>query len=851
MTELQLKYDGPFDIATGRSRKETHWRNRETTWSAFLKRISVTHRTAEKLSEYMSEKKTRQDEIKDVGGFVGGYVNNGRRKDINITHRQLVTIDLDFAKIDVWEDFVLQYGCAAAIYSTHKHSVENPRFRLIVPLDRPVAKDEYVAIARRVADSMDINTCDDTTYEPSRLMYWPSTAREAVFVFHYQDGPWLCADDVLGTYKNWQDASEWPVSDRAGEVIHRNIKKQGDPLEKPGVVGAFCRTYSIHEAIEQFLDEEYAACDVEDRYTFKEGSTAAGLVVYDGKYSFSHHGTDPTSGKLCNAFDLVRLHLFGLQDEDAKEGTPSNKLPSYMAMVDFASKDKPTKKRLGVERLQDAKGDFADMFEDEQEQDPEAEPESMDWLELMDVDGKGKYKSTIDNIRVILDNDPRVKGRFAMNKFEQREIAMGNLPWRKVDAACPHLADKDDAGLRHYLEKTYNITGIQKITDGLALTVEKNAFHPVREYLTSLEWDQGERLDTLTIDYMGVADSPYTRATTRKALVGAVSRIFKPGCKFDYVLTFIGKQGLGKSTLLKKLGKQWFSDSFTTVQGKEAYEQIQGVWIMELAELAQLKKAELEAVKHFITKQEDRFRVAYGRRVENFPRQCAFFGTDNNKDFLRDPTGNRRFWPQDIFENQPTRSVFTDLDEYEIDQIWAEAMYRFKAGETLFLDKKLEDVAREMQFDHTETDERAGVIRRFLDTPLPTDWEDKEMYDRKTFWGNTDEELGERGSAQRQRVCIAEIWCELFGQKQAEMNKFNTKDLHNIMRNMEGWEDSKFPINVKLYGRQRVYRRVKLGIHELEKGVKNSKNGIYEIKNGIHEKNGVNTPSIHDVYTKN
>lgn len=840
MTELLIKHDGPFDIATGRSRKETHWRNRETTWSLFLKRISVTHRTAEKLSEYMSEKKTRQDEIKDVGGFVGGYVNNGRRKAENITHRQLITLDIDFAKGDIWEDFTMMYGCAAAIYSTHKHCADNQRLRLIIPLDRPVGTDQYVAIARRIADSMDINSFDDTTYEPSRLMYWPSTAKDAEYVFKYQDGEWLNADQVLATYKNWQDASEWPVSDRAGEVIHHAIKKQGDPMEKPGVVGAFCRTYSIPEAIEKFLDDVYTECEIENRYTYKEGSTAAGLVVYDDKYSFSHHGTDPTSGKLCNAFDLVRHHLFGLQDEDAKEGTPGNKLPSYTAMIDFASKDPQVKKRIGIERLQETKSDFADMFED-----AEGEPTNTDWLELMDVDGKGHYKSTIDNIRVILDNDPSLKGKLALNRFEQREIATGDLPWRKV-VKDAYLLDKDDAGLRHYLEKTYDITGIQKIKDAMDLTTEKNAFHPVRDYLGSLEWDGDKRIDTLLIDYQGAQDCEYVKAVTRKALVAAVARIFVPGIKFDYVLTLVGKQGIGKSTLINRLGKQWYTDSFSTIQGKEAFEQIQGVWLVEIGELAGFKKAEMDIVKHFISKQEDRYRVAYGRRIENFPRQCIFFGTTNNKDFLRDPTGNRRWWPVDTYESAPTKDVFKDLDEYEIDQIWAEAVCLFKAGETRYLSKELEEEAYLRQREHSESDEREGIIRRFLDTPLPANWEEKELYDRRTFWGNTDEELGEKGLKPRQKVCIAEIWCELFNQKQSEMNKFNTKELHNIMRNIEGWEESKYPVNVKIYGRQRVYRRV---LSELKNGIHEVKNHPEKGQNGIHEKNGTGIQSIQEVYT--
>lgn len=814
MSEIKIKHDGTFDIATGRSRKETHWRNREISWSTFVKRISATHRTAETLSEYMASKKTRQDEIKDVGGFVGGYVNNGRRKSENITHRQLITLDIDFAKTDVWDDFTLQYGNAAAIYSTHKHSPSNQRLRLIVPLDRPVGTDEYVAIARRLADSMDINSFDDTTYEPCRLMYWPSTAKDAEFVFRHQDGPWLSADEVLATYKNWHDASQWPVSDRAGEVIHQNIKKQGDPLEKPGVVGAFCRTFSIHEAIETFLEGEYEATTEENRYTFIHGSTGAGLVVYDDKYSYSHHGTDPTSGKLCNAFDLVRLHLYGLQDEDAKEGTPSNKLPSYTAMVDFASKNKEVRRLLGIERLQEAKGDFDGIDEDLDDLGADPEDDGNTWMGDLDTDQKGNVRSTIDNVRLILDNDKYLRGKLALNRFEQREVALGDLPWRKVEKKGSYLVDKDDAGLRHYLEKAYKLTGIQKIKDAMDLTTEKNAFHPVREYLEALSWDGENRVDTLLIDYQGAKDCDYVRAVTRKALVAAVARIFVPGIKFDYVLTLVGKQGIGKSTLINKLGKSWYTDSFSTIQGKEAFEQIQGVWLVEIGELAGFKKAEMDIVKHFISKQDDRYRVAYGKRVENFPRQCVFFGTTNNKDFLRDPTGNRRWWPVDTYDTEPTKDIFTVLDNYEIDQIWAEAVVLFKAGETRYLSKELEAEAYANQLDHSEVDERVGLINRFLDAPLPEDWEERDAYRRSVFWSNGTDELGELGTMQRQKVCIAEIWCELFKSPQSTMTKFNTKDLHNIMRNMEGWEECNKVARNKLYGRQRTYKRTKNCTHE-------------------------------------
>ncbi|MEL7586634.1 MAG: virulence-associated E family protein [Prolixibacteraceae bacterium] len=820
MKDIKPKYDGSFDIATGRSRKETHWRNAETTWAAFLNRVKETHRTAEKLSEYMAEKKTRQDEIKDIGGYVGGYVNGGRRKSGSITHRQLVTLDIDFGKGGTWEDLILYYGNAAAVYSTHKHTPGNPRLRLVMPLDRPVTTDEYIAIARRIAGNLDINSFDDTTFEPTRLMYWPSTAKDAEYVFEYQDGPWLCADEVLGSYRNWRDASEWPISDRTSHVIRQEIKKQGDPLEKPGVVGAFCRTYSIDEAIEMFLSDVYESCDVEGRYTYLEGSTAAGLVVYDDKYAYSHHGTDPASGKLCNAFDLVRLHKFGLQDEDAKEGTPGNRMPSYRAMLDFARRDGATKERIVTEKVQDARSDFEGLEGEEPE-----EPEDTEWTKGLDVDGKGNIKSTINNIRIILDNDPAVKGRFAMNKFEQREVTLRDLPWRKLTSG-QYLTDKDDAGIRDYLEKTYDITGVQKIKDAMDLTTEKNAFHPVKDYLSSLEWDGECRVDTLFIEYLGAADDEYVRAVTRKTLVAAVARIFVPGIKFDYVPILIGKQGIGKSTIIKKLGQQWYSDSFGTIQGKEAFEQIQGVWLLEMGELAGLKKAEMETVKHFISKQEDRYRVAYGRRTENFPRQCVFIGTTNENNFLRDYTGNRRFWPIDTHETEVVRSLFKDFTQSEIDQTWAEAVYLFKAGEPLYLSKEIEKLAAEQQAEHNEIDERAGLVQQYLDTLLPENWDEMDLGDRRIYLTSGDDIFNTKGKIIRQRVCVAELWCELFGQKQSEMTSFNTKSLHGILKNMEGWKEHKSAKSrFKIYGHQKAYLRT-LDVQNLTTNVTTDKKSV-------------------------
>lgn len=809
-TEISIQHDGNIDIATGRSRKETNWKNKEMSWSALVEKLSSTHRTAETYTEYITAKKLRQDEIKDVGGFVGGALSGGRRKFDSVVHRQLLTLDIDFGEPGIWEDFAMLYDNAAVVYSTHKHSPQAPRLRLILPLDRPVFADEYVAIARRIAGDIGIDYFDHTTFEPSRLMYWPSTSKDGEFYFNYQDGPWLSADQMLGRYRDWRDSSEWPVSSRNHDIVLRAIKKQGDPLEKPGIVGAFCRTYGIAEAIDTFLSDVYETCDVEDRYTYKEGSTAAGLVVYDDKYAYSHHGTDPVSRKLCNAFDLVRLHLFGLKDEDSPVDTPSNRLPSFTEMVEFATKDPRVRKQIGSERLQDARGDFDEDLQEEDLND--------DWIAELDVDRKGNYYSTINNIILVLKNDPRLKGRFAFNAFEQREIATKNLPWRKITPQTKYLTDRDDAGVRHYLENTYGMTGIQKVKDAMDIVLIDNTFHPVRDYIDSLKWDGVSRVDTLLIEYLGAEDNEYIRAVTRKTLTAAVARVYNPGVKYDYVTTLVGKQGIGKSTIIKKLGREWYSDSFGTVQGKEAYEQIQGVWLVEMGELAGLKKAELETVKHFISKQVDRYRVAYGRRIENFPRQCVFFGTTNHKDFLRDPTGDRRFWPVATEVSAPRKNVWNQLTGEEVNQIWAEAMTFYKAGETLFLSPELEEIAFATQAEHREQDERAGIIQKYLDTLLPDNWDDLDVYQRRAYLQG--DELQPSGTKRRTRVCVAEIWCEVLGGMQRDMNRFNTKDLHNIMRSMDGWAEYDGKIRTKLYGLQRGFYRVSEELKNVTTGSK-------------------------------
>lgn len=248
----------------------------------------------------------------------------------------------------------------------------------------------------------------------------------------------------------------------------------------------------------------------------------------------------------------------------------------------------------------------------------------------------------------------------------------------------------------------------------------------------------------------------------------------------------------------------WFSDTFTTVQGKESFEQLQGAWIIEMAELSGLKKAEVETIKHFISKREDQFRPAYARTVETYKRQCVFFGTTNKDDFLRDPTGNRRFLPIDVRPDFIKKSVIDDLTDYEIDQIWAEAYNLYKNGESLYMTGEEDKIAKIEQYKHSETDERRGIIEEYLNKNYPDNWDNLDLYDRRKW---LEDPLAKQGTNQKDFVCIAEIWCECLSKDKTEMSRYNTREINEILRSLDDWEYINSTKNFSIYGKQKYYKR--------------------------------------------
>lgn len=802
-----MQHNRKLRISTAGSRKATHWPKSDILWSEFTDRLKNPVRGTESFEEYLAMTKAQQAELKDVGGFVGGTFTGDRRKSGCVEGRDLATLDLDNIPAGGTDDILRRVdglGCAAAVYSTRKHAGYAPRLRVILPLDKTASADQYEPAARKLAELIGIGFCDPTTFEPTRLMYWPSCSLDAEFVYRVYDKPFCSLEGILAMYGDWQDISQWPQVPGADAIERRRLAKQEDPTAKRGVIGAFCRTYSITQAMDKFIPGMYEETDIPGRYTYTGGSTVGGAIVYDGDlFLYSHHATDPCSGILANAFDLVRLHKYGDRDADAKEGTPNNKLPSFAAMTKLALEDKEVSGLMSRERFEQAQQAFQSPSGGGQSAD---DMPDLDWIGRLTKNTNGQIEKTINNAVLILENDPLLKGKIVTDEFASCGMVVGKLPWDTEDVAKRRWGDADDASFYRYMEAFYGITGRERLDNALLIVSSQNRVNDVKRYLQGLKWDGTKRLECLLTDYLGAEDNTYTRAVMRKSLCAAVARAVSGGVKYDYMPIFVGPQGIGKSTFLSILGRDWFSDSLTTFEGKEAAELIQGTWINEVGELTALTRQETNAVKQFLSKTHDIYRASYGHRAEKYPRRCVFFGTSNDSEFLKDATGNRRFWPVDVGQCPARKSVWDELPG-EVDQIWAEAYVYWQLGEKLFLPREIEAMAEAAQEEHRESSGKEGLIRDFLDRMVPENWDQMGLTERRMFL-NGNLKAGENMKlVSRSKICAVEIWVECFGGDTRYMQRRDCMEINSILASISGWEKERTPGRHGIYGSQRGFRR--------------------------------------------
>ena len=775
-----------LSIAYGNSRQAKTWVNKTTTYDDLKERLKVPIRTTESAEEYAKMSKAQRDAAKDHGGFVGGVLEGGRRKTDTVQSRSMIALDADRISPEFLDSFEETVPYASVLYSTHSSTEHAPRARIVFPLTRDVTPEEFVAVSRYVAQMLGIDNFDECSYQPNQLMYWPSCPQNGVFVYKDVEKDWLDPDVILAAHPEWMDPTRLPTSSRESKANTTKQKRVADPLEKEGVVGIFNRVYyPVTKALDAFLFDIYEPTDNPDRWHLIESSSMAGVEIIEDKFVYSHHAKDPAYLHLCNAFDIVRMHKFGGLDDKA----------SFSAMCDFAMQIDEVKIQAMDEKRQQAEQDFSEVS---------------DWKTKLRYHPKtGLLENSVYNLNLILANDPDFRN-FAYNEMASRIQVTGPLPWERPEGNR-FWRDADTAQLKSIIDIRYLPFSSRNHDVAFTKAADDRHFHPIRDYLDSLPpWDGVKRVEDLFIRYLQADDTEYVRAVTRKTFAAAVARIYFPGTKFDCVPVLDGCQGIGKSSIVKDLvTTEYYSEtlSLTDMNDKSGMEKLQGFWVIEIGELAGMKKADIEKVKAFLSTCDDKYRPSYGKVVESHPRQCIIIATVNGeRGYLRDVSGNRRFWI--IKVRQKKQKQTWHFDEAYRAQFWAEAKEIWKSGEKLYLEGDILTEAEKEQKGAMELDERAGMVEQYLNTPLPDDWNQMDLYARRNYLsGNEFGTPAHTGTAIRTEVSNAEVWCECFNRNLPELKSSDSYAIAALMSQIPGWERTDERRSQPIYGRQRIYKR--------------------------------------------
>lgn len=788
-----------YALSVAGSSASLKWTTVKYTWSDFLERLNRDIRSTETMRDFDRLDRTARANLKDVGGYMAGELSGARRLKSAVLSRSMITLDVDYADSLFPVEFDTRFpGVAAVIYNTRSDREKSRRFRVVIPFAEEVQDAaQYEAAARKMAELLGIDLFDPTTFQAERMMYWQSLSSDQPKVFEVFEGEPISAEYLLSLYGNneeWRDIRNWAFkSDQEKEtraIVGKAMAQ--NPREKAGLVGVFCRAYSVPAAIEKYLSDVYEIAPGNDRYTYKAGHSVCGMIVFDDLFCFSYHSTDPISdGHAYNAYDLVRVHKFGhLGKED-----------STKEMNKLVCADKECVKDMVTP---DADLDDFDDYGDAVKSDSTKEVTELVW----DLDGKGNKQVTVNNFVNAFKSDPLLNGLLAYDMLKETIVFTRPSFTARGSKKGDLVNDTDISIIKGRIERMHGIYNDAKLNDAIEQVSSDNAFHPIKLYLESLTWDGVPRIDTFLVDYMGAEDNAYTREAFRKMLLAAVTRIYEPGRKFDTALVFYSEQGVGKSTLIQRLSKGWFNDSLTNLSGKESYEAIQFAWLVELAELSALRKSDIEAVKNFISKREDTYRGAYARRVKTHKRQCVFFGSTNDDEFLKDATGNRRFFPVSVKRTRKTRIIFEPEFDAIIDQLWAEAMEGYMLGEDLTLSDEAETIAGGTREEFTERTPIQGLIEEYLDRLFPADYEDRFLAQRLDFLNG---DLGEEGTETKNSFSLIELWTEALGRRKDEYTVVKARELSNAVKALKGWKRDK-QARQKIYGPQVIYRRVGAGI---------------------------------------
>ena len=401
----------------------------------------------------------------------------------------------------------------------------------------------------------------------------------------------------------------------------------------------------------------------------------------------------------------------------------------------------------------------------------------------IDYDKDGNIKSkkimqTVRNFEIIMQNDYRLAGRLRFNEFSRQDYLVGSVPW-DLRGNYRTWNSHDDSALYSMLQYEYGMNNRNDYFDAIKNVCAKAKFHPIKDILDTLQWDGKEHIRGLLPDYLGVENSEYAYQVMKLFMLGAVSRIYQPGCKFDYTMILQGKQGLGKSTFLQllALSDEWFNDSLDSLDSDKSAQSLMGSWIIELAELKSLARTAggVDSVKRFLSATQDKYRVPYERRADIFLRQCVFAGTTNKSDFLQDETGNRRFLIIQTGVNKPTKNLFDIAAIDDIRAAWAQAVHIYRAEKPkLVLPELFKEEAERLQAESMADDGKIGIIEAYL--------------------------------KDKQRTCAIEVWNEALGE-QGRPQKWQATEINTIIDNLSDWERMKNPYKFDKYGNQRGFQK--------------------------------------------
>ena len=478
-----------FTISTQRNRKDRFCKETVITLQGLVDELSQPVVKPETHAQYLAMNKDDQTNSKDVGGYVLGTLKGNRRNKNMVERLCGVALDADFAQPGMFDAIRYSMPYVTIVYSTRKHTPEKPRYRIIIMLKKPVSPEQHSAIARKLAEQIGMEMFDKTTFEPNRMMFFPSISCDSQFVFEVF-GRELCdPDKVLAEYEDWRDSSKWPICPEEKRLIAGSVGvRQKDPMSKDGVIGAYNKTHSITRVLEEYGGDLYEPSTIPNRWSYKQADSTAGVVVYEDKFFFSFHASDPNCCQLMNAFDLTRALKFLDQDENARENTPTSKLPSYKAMMAFAREDGEVKEMLAQQKQEKAAQAFDVVKEDDGSADPagtdahdatdassgtsasgppgkdgsaeagksKAKPNNA-WKRKLEYDGMGELKGSMYNAMLIFHNDEKLRAIVYNELSESLEI-------KKNGESCPDVPwshpneiwrDADDSQLIAYLELNY------------------------------------------------------------------------------------------------------------------------------------------------------------------------------------------------------------------------------------------------------------------------------------------------------------------------------------------------------------------------------------------------------------